>query len=399
MSDETLFLRAKEQFDDGNFSDCVSTCCEILRSDYENKSQVHLLAAKSFISMFLSPMDDENNETLYKSIGMACASAKSIEEIWQIEEEFFRTFYKWKRKNIRAQINALVAEPTLDKYKEYIQMPLGYAKMPIFVQIRTRNCEIVNNFCAEQGIEKKDYAKKYDHSCNEDDITDIEVIALKYKAAQKIFDNTVRIIDEYSHVTGEAYSAKFPSTMGAILLVGLLIDYDDENLPDDIKCDMMKYSASVLDYRLKKVCYPNGNATHYDLSDRDKGVQELQDLYAKITELDPDFVPPELPQIAAIGATNSGSASSGGCYVATAVYGSYDCPEVWTLRRFRDNTLASTWYGRAFVRTYYAISPTLVKWFGNTQWFKNMWRAPLDKMVADLNENGVESTPYNDRQW
>src|SRR5699024_12626084 len=24
--------------------------------------------------------------------------------------------------------------------------------------------------------------------------------------------------------------------------------------------------------------------------------------------------------------------SSGGCYVATAVYGSYDCPEVWTLR-------------------------------------------------------------------
>ena len=28
--------------------------------------------------------------------------------------------------------------------------------------------------------------------------------------------------------------------------------------------------------------------------------------------------------------------SSGPCYVATAVYGSYDCPEVWTLRRFRD---------------------------------------------------------------
>ena len=26
----------------------------------------------------------------------------------------------------------------------------------------------------------------------------------------------------------------------------------------------------------------------------------------------------------------------GGCYVATAVYGSYDCPQVWTLRRVRD---------------------------------------------------------------
>lgn len=65
------------------------------------------------------------------------------------------------------------------------------------------------------------------------------------------------------------------------------------------------------------------------------------------------------------------TASTGGCYVATAVYGSYDCPQVWTLRRFRDYTLAETWYGRAYIRTYYAISPTLVKWFGKTDWFKN----------------------------
>lgn len=90
---------------------------------------------------------------------------------------------------------------------------------------------------------------------------------------------------------------------------------------------------------------------------------------------------------------------SGGCYVATAVYGSYDCPEVWTLRRFRDNTLAETWYGRAFIRTYYAISPTLVKWFGNSEWFKNMWKPTLDKMVKKLNNAGVDNTIYNDKNW
>ncbi len=89
----------------------------------------------------------------------------------------------------------------------------------------------------------------------------------------------------------------------------------------------------------------------------------------------------------------------GGCYVATAVYGSYDCPQVWTLRRFRDYTLAETWYGRAFIHTYYAVSPTLVKWFGNTNWFKNMWKPTLDRMVEKLNEKGVEDTPYDDRNW
>lgn len=88
-----------------------------------------------------------------------------------------------------------------------------------------------------------------------------------------------------------------------------------------------------------------------------------------------------------------------GCYVATAVYGSYDCPQVWTLRRYRDNQLAKTWYGRLFIHTYYAVSPTLVKWFGGTQWFKNMWKPKLDNIVEKLQENGVESTPYEDKNW
>jgi uncharacterized Zn finger protein (UPF0148 family) len=85
------------------------------------------------------------------------------------------------------------------------------------------------------------------------------------------------------------------------------------------------------------------------------------------------------------------------CYVATAVYGSYDCPQVWTLRRFRDYTLAETSYGRAFVRFYYAVSPTLVKWLGNTAWFKRICRTPLDMLVKRLQAGGVENTPYEDR--
>lgn len=88
-----------------------------------------------------------------------------------------------------------------------------------------------------------------------------------------------------------------------------------------------------------------------------------------------------------------------GCYVATAVYGSYDCPQVWTLRRYRDFALAKTWYGRLFIRFYYAISPTVVKCFGKTEWFKKMWRGKLDKIVQRLNADGYKNTPYNDRKW
>lgn len=93
------------------------------------------------------------------------------------------------------------------------------------------------------------------------------------------------------------------------------------------------------------------------------------------------------------------SKKPGGCYVATAVYGSYDCPEVWTLRRFRDYSLAMTWYGRLFIAIYYAISPTIVKWFGHTLWFNRMWKGKLDRMVERLKSEGYEDTPYDDKNW
>lgn len=101
----------------------------------------------------------------------------------------------------------------------------------------------------------------------------------------------------------------------------------------------------------------------------------------------------------AVQASAAPQSASGGCYVATAVYGSYDCPEVWTLRRYRDDQLAKSWKGRLFIHTYYAISPTLVKWFGNTEWFKNMWKPELDKMVKKLRDAGVDDSPYDDIKW
>lgn len=91
--------------------------------------------------------------------------------------------------------------------------------------------------------------------------------------------------------------------------------------------------------------------------------------------------------------------SSGGCYIATSVYGSYDCPEVWTLRRYRDNKLAKTFWGRIFIRVYYAVSPTIVRLVGDTKWFNKIWRNELDKMVMSLRDDGFDSTPYEDSDW
>jgi len=85
---------------------------------------------------------------------------------------------------------------------------------------------------------------------------------------------------------------------------------------------------------------------------------------------------------------------SGACYIATAVYGSYDCKEVWVLRRYRDNRLAASVCGRIFIKIYYKTSPTAIKMLGKYAWFNKFWQKRLDKKVEKLMANGVESTIY-----
>jgi hypothetical protein len=97
------------------------------------------------------------------------------------------------------------------------------------------------------------------------------------------------------------------------------------------------------------------------------------------------------------GAWDAAKTTGGGCYVATCVYGSYDCPEVWTLRRYRDSKLSVYWFGRRFIQIYYAISPKIVELFGNKKWFNKLWKPILNKIVRTLQNNGIESSSYLDK--
>lgn len=147
-----------------------------------------------------------------------------------------------------------------------------------------------------------------------------------------------------------------------------------------------EYTPHVLDFTEQFIASENDveyTINQYDFGNYSPCVEFLEGNIP----MDPERTPPPPPP------------KSGGCYVATCVYGSYDCPEVWTLRRYRDDTLGASWYGRLFVRVYYAVSPTLVKWFGETRWFKRLWRGKLDRMIKKLQDKGVESTPYKDKIW
>ncbi len=84
------------------------------------------------------------------------------------------------------------------------------------------------------------------------------------------------------------------------------------------------------------------------------------------------------------------------CYIATAVYGSYDCPSVWVLRRFRDFFLSKSLLGRLLIGAYYKTSPTLIKLVGKNKLVVGFWKMLLDPFVSLLKSRGYEDSTYED---
>ncbi|HSS21680.1 MAG TPA: CFI-box-CTERM domain-containing protein [Pyrinomonadaceae bacterium] len=72
------------------------------------------------------------------------------------------------------------------------------------------------------------------------------------------------------------------------------------------------------------------------------------------------------------------------CYIATAVYGSYDCDEVLTLRAFRDHTLSNYAFGRLFIRIYYEVGPRVANRIASGSITNQAMRLLLNKFVLYL---------------
>ena len=77
----------------------------------------------------------------------------------------------------------------------------------------------------------------------------------------------------------------------------------------------------------------------------------------------------------------------GGCFVATAVYGSELHPNVVLLQRFRDTRLVTSVSGRVFVRLYYRLGPTMAGIVSARPILQKTIKCLLDTIVSAFRPN------------
>lgn len=91
--------------------------------------------------------------------------------------------------------------------------------------------------------------------------------------------------------------------------------------------------------------------------------------------------PTSSPTSSSSSTTSTSNSGSSGCYIATMAYGDYDHPQVIELRKFRDEFLNKSTFGRGFIRFYYKYSPLLVERLKDKQKTNNIIRTLLDQFI------------------
>lgn len=368
----------------------------------------------SGVLMLCETMPITNNDVGQKIIAQIktiAATANTLDELFSFEHQLNDVIAKRKIDAIKPTLDTIENDSHINPNSvmawNQVKSLLGQYAMFELQMLMAISANNKKRLADKEGMTVDDANSSYRR--NSSDCIDYRNTLFEY--ATRIMEKMVGYYNEKITVHDEEFQGILRVKLGVeTVLIKEMLEYiiPKDDSYEDTNVNWLATLAQCYQFMLEAHLFHGDKAYSFMLQGREEAIQKLAQIYSRMEVLVPDFETPELPDPVGINIPDSykGNGNSqqtaptgGGCYVATAVYGSYDCPEVWTLRRFRDYTLVETWYGRVFIRTYYAISPTLVKWFGHTEWFKSIWKPTLDKMVEKLNASGVDNTPYDDRNW
>ncbi|MDP8322792.1 MAG: CFI-box-CTERM domain-containing protein [Candidatus Stygibacter australis] len=166
--------------------------------------------------------------------------------------------------------------------------------------------------------------------------------------------------------------AKAAFLMGRICAVGVGRDFSHRI---HLKC--MKYYEEAIELGYDEAIVKYCMAKHKDAWDKKKASIELYERVVELMGIDNPNGMDSAKQIEKL-------KSKKGCFIATAVYGSYSAPEVIVLRRFRDDILLPSQIGSIFVKFYYLTSPPIARFLEKHKLLQKFVRDFIIQPIVNL---------------
>lgn len=299
---------------------------------------------------------------------------------------------------LRSQIAEVMTEIVLvgyelcrDEFEEYptedfVEWMLDYEKeIEVYSKMLKKSCD----------VELNEYRPK--------------VFQYIHQAAWGAWTNTIqpkydRYFENNARPNYHAWMEFRNQTSYCCSLLRMLINQPVEYNQDYILCciNLIVILEKLEDSAGYAIVYPEQGGYYWEITEFTPGVKEqlidqIMQCHLKIKEQDPEYVVPKRPErTKRVVSKGRAENPTGSCYIATAVYGSYDCAPVWTLRRYRDQVLANCFWGRIFIVIYYALSPRVVRYLGRNKCFLSWCERWLNRFVKRLHKKGFDDTLYID---
>jgi hypothetical protein len=185
----------------------------------------------------------------------------------------------------------------------------------------------------------------------------------------------VRISGNYLYVGGVNSTLRVYNISNPLIpiLVEIYTTISDQPLDMEIEGDFLYYVGNQGEIEIIDISVPT------DLVQS----ESLPAINAKDVFVDGDYIFAATEGgLTVLGPPPVTSSSGGGCFIATAAYGSYWEPHVMTLRQLRDSYLLTNKLGNRFVNAYYKYSPPLADVIGGHDSLRAMVRAGLVPVVG-----------------
>jgi len=155
----------------------------------------------------------------------------------------------------------------------------------------------------------------------------------------------------------------------------------------------------VTGYRVHYGTVPGSYTSHVDMGNVNScvvsGLLDGVTYYFAATAYDGDgnesdystavnYTVPQAPAPVPEPTTAAPASGDGGCFIATAAFGSYHAPEVVLLQKFRDRILLASEPGRLFVELYYRVSPPIAAFISRDDSLRRATRLSLKPLIFSI---------------